>query len=58
MPPLVVYEAKDGELLITDGVTRATRMAKLCPGVPVTVQVIGRLAIAGTNYPTVRERLP
>src|SRR5215208_4222228 len=32
MPPLIVYEASDGVLVIYNGVTRATRIAKLAPG--------------------------
>ena len=32
MPPLFVYQDPDGLLEIADGVTRATRMAKLAPG--------------------------
>src|ERR1700676_4292283 len=32
MPPLEVYRGTDGELMIYDGLTRATRVAKLLPG--------------------------
>lgn len=32
MPPLVVYRGSDGELILYDGVTRATRVARLLPG--------------------------
>src|SRR5580704_654555 len=32
MPPLIVYEGTDGVLVLYDGVTRATRIAKLAPG--------------------------
>src|SRR5260370_11519965 len=32
MPPILVYEDPDGVLEISDGVTRATRIAKLAPG--------------------------
>jgi hypothetical protein len=32
MPPIVVYEGSDGVLVIYNGVTRATRVAKLAPG--------------------------
>ena len=42
MPPIVVIEDPDGLLEIYDGVTRATRIAKLAPGVSVPVVVIGR----------------
>jgi hypothetical protein len=43
MPPLVAYEGSDGVLELYDGVTRATRVAKLLPGTTVQVEVIGRL---------------
>jgi hypothetical protein len=58
MPHLVVYRAVDGELVIYDGVTRATRVAKLLPGQTVPVEIIGDLASPGSSYPTVGERLP
>ena len=43
MPPLLVYEGSDGVLQLIDGVTRATRVAKLLPGTKVRVEVLGRL---------------
>jgi hypothetical protein len=43
MPPLVAYEASDGVLELYDGVTRATRVAKLLPGTTVQVEVIAKL---------------
>jgi hypothetical protein len=42
MPPLEVSRGSDGELVINDGVTRATRVAKYLPGTPVTVEVKAR----------------
>jgi hypothetical protein len=42
MPPIVVIEDPDGLLEIYDGVTRATRIAKLAPGMTVPVVVIDR----------------
>ena len=35
----------DGEFVVNNGVTRATRIAKLLPGVPVRVEVIDDLPI-------------
>jgi hypothetical protein len=58
MPPVFVYRGSDGELMITDGVTRATRAAKLCPGMPVPVEVLGDLPRAFGSLPTVKEKLP
>ncbi len=58
MPRIVVYQASDGELVIYDGVTRATRVAKLAPGQLISVEVIGKLRTPGAIYPTVGERLP
>lgn len=43
MPPLLVYEGSDGALEVYDGVTRATRVAKLLPGTTVQVEVIAKL---------------
>ena len=43
MPPLLVYEGSDGALEIYDGVTRATRVAKLLPGTTVTAEVVAKL---------------
>ncbi len=58
MPPLLVDEAADGVLVIRDGVTRATRAAKLAPGTPVPVEVVGRYPFPCGAYPTVEEMLP
>jgi hypothetical protein len=43
MPPLLAYEGSDGALELSDGVTRATRVAKLLPGMTVRVEVLGRI---------------
>src|SRR5947208_350384 len=43
MPPLLAYEGSDGVLELVDGVTRATRIAKLLPGTTVRVEVLGKL---------------
>jgi hypothetical protein len=57
MPPILVYEDPDGILEISDGVTRATRIAKLAPGQKVPIVVIGRYRRSRANSPTVRDRL-
>ena len=43
MPPLEVSRGSDGELMINNGVTRATRIAKLLLGTMVRVEVIDML---------------
>jgi hypothetical protein len=58
MPPLIVYEASDGVLVIYNGVTRATRIAKLAPGTLVRVEVIGRLRRAYGSDPKIGDLLP
>lgn len=58
MPPLWVYEAADGVLVIYDGVTRATRIARLAPGMPVCVEVIGKLRRACGHYPKIGDPSP
>ena|SRR5438132_12860094 len=58
MPPPWVYEGTDGELVIFNGVTRATRIAKLAPGTLIRVQVIGKLRAAFGSLPTIGDLLP
>jgi hypothetical protein len=58
MPPLVVYEGTDGVLVIYNGVTRATRIARLAPGTLVRVEVIGRLRRAYGPDPKIGDLLP
>jgi hypothetical protein len=58
LPPLFVYRATDGELVINDGVTRATRVAKLLPGILIRVEIVGDLKVPGASMPTVGEKLP
>lgn len=58
MPPILVSRGNDGELVISDGVTRATRVAKLLPGTPVCVELIDDLPIPVGSYPSVGDNLP
>jgi hypothetical protein len=58
MPPVLVYRGSDGELVLSDGVTRATRAAKLCPGTLIPAELLGQLSHPMGHLPTVRERLP
>lgn len=57
MPPVWVYEGSDGVLEITNGVTRATRAAKLAPGTKIRVEVIGRLRRPKAASPRIGDRL-
>src|SRR4030095_192473 len=58
MPNLFVYRGSDGELMLVDGVTRATRVAKLMPGTLVHVEVLGTLKESPKHLPTVGDKLP
>lgn len=58
MPPIWVYEGSDGVLVITNGVTRATRIAKLAPGALVPVEVIGKIRRALAPLPKIGDLLP
>jgi hypothetical protein len=59
MPSLQVVRGKDGHLRINDGVTRATRAAKLRPGMLVPVEVIQDLPrLDVTRMPKVKDTLP
>lgn len=58
MPPLIVYESSDGELVVYNGVTRATRAAKLAPGTLIRVEIAGRLNRAFAYQPKIGDVLP
>src|SRR5580704_3392940 len=57
MPPIEVSRGTDGELVINNGVTRATRAARYLPGTLVPVEVIDTLPIAGAQFPTIGDLL-
>jgi hypothetical protein len=57
MPPPEVKRGSDGELVIYDGVTRATRAAKYLPGTSITVEVTGRLMGPVGGLPRVGDKL-
>ena len=57
MRPIEVSRGTDGELVINDGVTRATRVAQFLPGLLLTVEVIDTLPIPGAKFPTIGELL-
>lgn len=58
MPPVFVYIGSDGELLLCDGVTRATRAAKLCPGSLIPAEILGNLKTQVGHMPKVKDKLP
>jgi hypothetical protein len=58
MPVIEVSGGSDGELVINNGVTRATRVAKLLPGTLVRVEVIDDLAAPVGHLPTIGDLLP
>jgi hypothetical protein len=59
MPPLELVRGKDGHFRINDGVTRATRVAKLLPGQTVPAVVIHDLPkLDVTRFPKIKEVLP
>jgi hypothetical protein len=55
MPPVWVYEGSDGFMEIVNGVTRATRLAKLAPGLTIRVEVIGKLRRPRGHYPKIGD---
>ena len=58
MPIVEVSRGTDGELVINNGVTRATRVAKLLPGMLIRVEVIDDLPIPVGTYPSVGDTIP
>jgi hypothetical protein len=59
MPTPLVHRDPNGRLKLMDGVTRATRIAKLLPGTPIRVEVIEEKPNADySTCPTVGDTLP
>jgi hypothetical protein len=58
MPPPIVYEGTDGVLVLYNGVTRATRIAKYAPGQMIRVEMIGRLKAKYAAEPKIGDVLP
>ena len=59
IPPLEIVRGKDGHYRINDGVTRATRVAKLLPGQMLPAVVIHDLPkLDVTRLPKIKELLP
>ena len=59
LPSPLVVRGKNGELQLVDGVTRCTRVGKLLPGQPITVEVIEtRPKLDLSSFPTVGDKLP
>jgi hypothetical protein len=58
MPPPWVYEGADGVLMLYNGVTRATRVAKFSPGTLIRVEVLGKLPRAFASDPKIGDLLP
>jgi hypothetical protein len=53
-----VYEASEGALVVYNGVTRGTRIAKLAPGTTIRVEVVGTLRRAYAGEPKIGDRIP
>ncbi len=59
MPPPFVHRDGAGRLQVYDGVTRATRVAKLLPGALIRVEVIAEQPNADySRFPTIGDQLP
>lgn len=58
MPLPWVYSGSDGELVLFNGVTRATRVAKLLPGTLIRVEVIGDVKRPVGHFPTIGDTIP
>ena len=58
MPPPWVYRGSDGGLVVYNGVTRATRIARLAPGALIRVEVVGEIRRPVGSYPKVGDTPP
>lgn len=57
MPPVLAYRGSDAALMIYDGVTRATRVARLLPGRTVRVEVMRTIGKPVGHLPLLGETL-
>jgi hypothetical protein len=58
MPEPWAYRGSDGEIMLYNGVTRATRVAKLSPGISIRVVIVGTLRKPVGHLPTIGSFLP
>ena len=58
MPAPEVYRGSDGEFVVYNGVTRATRAAMLLPGRLITVEIVDDLPNPVGHLPTIGSVLP
>jgi len=58
MPPLEVSRGSEGEFVINDGVTRATRVAMFLPGTLVSAGVIDDVPMAVGAFPSIGDLVP
>jgi hypothetical protein len=58
MPPPWVYRGSDGVLMIYNGVTRATRIARLAPGTLIRVEVVRAAKVPLDHLPTIGDLIP
>jgi hypothetical protein len=59
IPPLELVRGKDDHYRVNDGVTRATRVAKLLPGQTVPAVVIHDVPkLDVTRFPKIKDVLP
>ena len=58
MPDIYVYRDRAGLLMIWEGVTRATRIALLAPGLTVRVEVLATKDKDLSHLARVEDRLP
>lgn len=58
MPVPWAYRGRDGKLMLYNGVTRATRVAKLSPGTLIRIDVVGDIAAPVGHLPTIGDLLP
>jgi hypothetical protein len=57
IPVIEVSRGKDGFFVINNGVTRATRVARLLPNTLVEIEVIDDLPMALGTFPTIEETM-
>jgi hypothetical protein len=57
MPPPWVHRGTDGKLVVVDGVTRATRIAKYSPGTKISVEITADQKSPVGHLPKVGDKI-
>lgn len=58
MPPPECYRGSDGEILLYNGIIRATRIARESPGTPIVVEILEEKKKPYGSFPLLGDTIP